>query len=204
MVQSLLQRELVDSSVERSLNDLLAQLPSNHHPRPISILDIKVPKTPWAEAVARWTKDVLTPGLHSHSRRSFFHASALLDPELGKCHDHRPGVNPSMPTQSYHRILSPRSSSKCKAAWFRREHVAGPNAPRCSTRPRSSGWPRKSIELRDSRGDPRSRIFIVSPTQLTSSTPYWGTSSRNRTTPSTPLPKYQIGEVSVLVVIPRC
>jgi hypothetical protein len=82
----LLQRELVDSSVERSLNDLLAQLPSNRHPRPISILEIKVPDTPWAECVARWTKDILTPGLYGHSRRSFFYASALLDPELGKAH----------------------------------------------------------------------------------------------------------------------
>ncbi|QRW12945.1 hypothetical protein RhiLY_11944 [Ceratobasidium sp. AG-Ba] len=78
-----LQREFVDSSVERSLNDLFAQLPTNSHPRPISILDIKVPDTPWAESVARWTKDVLTPGLYNHSRRSFFYGSALLDPELG-------------------------------------------------------------------------------------------------------------------------
>ncbi|KAF8691024.1 hypothetical protein RHS03_08864, partial [Rhizoctonia solani] len=75
-----LQREFVDSSVERSLNDLLAQLPSNRHPRPISILEIKVPDTAWAESVARWTKDILTPGLYGHSRRSFFMPRLCLIP----------------------------------------------------------------------------------------------------------------------------
>lgn len=86
MTVGALQREFVDSSVERSMNDLLAQLPTNSHPRPISIMDIKVPDTPWAETVARWTKDILTPGLYNHSRRGFFYGSALLDPALGECH----------------------------------------------------------------------------------------------------------------------
>jgi hypothetical protein len=82
------QQELLDSSVERSLNDLLAHPPSNHHPRPISMLDVKFPDTPGAEYVVGWTKDVLTPGLYNHSRRSFFYASALLDPELGESSDY--------------------------------------------------------------------------------------------------------------------
>lgn len=84
MTTGALAREFVDSSVERSLNDLLAQLPSDRRPRPISIASIHVPNTPWAEATARWTKDILTPELYNHCRRSYFYSVALLDPELGK------------------------------------------------------------------------------------------------------------------------
>lgn len=83
MTVSALAHGSIDSSIERSLNDLLAQLPIDKRPRPISLASVHVPNTPWAEATARWTKDVLTPELYNHCRRSYFYSVALLDPELG-------------------------------------------------------------------------------------------------------------------------
>ncbi|CAE6383984.1 unnamed protein product [Rhizoctonia solani] len=182
MAQSL-QREFVDSSVERSLNDLLAQLPNNRHPRPISILEIKAPDTPWAESVARWTKDVLTPGLYGHSRRSFFYASALLDPELGL---------------------------------FPQEAVA--NAKRLGLE--ENMWLAAMLhditfvsEVQDDlanqlsfqiQGGILAHEYLSYPQpQITSSTLCWGTTSKNRLTPTIPLPKYQIGEVGVFIFILR-
>ncbi|KAG8708486.1 hypothetical protein FRC09_001230 [Ceratobasidium sp. 395] len=181
MTVSALQREFVDSSVERSLNDLLAQLPTNNHPRPISILDIKVPDTPWAESVARWTQDVLTPGLYNHSRRSFFYASALLDPALGlfppeivaNAKQHGLEENMWLAAMLHDVVLVPEVQ----------HHLAN----------------QLSFEI---QGGILAHEYLSYPQpQVTASTEQWGTSSSNRATPATSLSKYQIGEVVESIVI---
>ncbi|CUA67117.1 hypothetical protein RSOLAG22IIIB_07195 [Rhizoctonia solani] len=181
MVQSLLQREFADSSVERSLNDLLAQLPSNRHPRPISILDIKVPETPWAEAVALWTKDILTPGLYSHSRRGFFYASALLDPELGL-----------FPSEA---VANAKQLGLEENMWLAAMLHDVTLVPEVQDNLANQ----LSFEI---QGGILAHEYLSYPQpQTTSSTLHWGTTSNNRATPPTPLPKYQIGEVVESIVV---
>ncbi|CAE6505677.1 unnamed protein product [Rhizoctonia solani] len=181
MVQSLLQREFADSSVERSLNDLLSRLPSNRHPRPISILDIKVPETPWAEAVAQWTKDILTPGLYNHSRRSFFYASALLDPELG-----------FFPSET---VVNAKRLGLEENMWLAAMLHDVTLVPEVQDNLANQ----LSFEI---QGGILAHEYLSYPqSQVTSSTLNWGTTSNNRITPPTPLPKYQIGEVVESIVV---
>lgn len=181
MTITALQREFVDSSVERSLNDLLAQLPTNSHPRPISIMDIKVPDTPWAESVARWTKDILTPGLYNHSRRSFFYSSALLDPTLGlfpadtvaNAKQHGLEENMWLSAMLHDVTLVPEVQNDL-----------------CN---------QLSFEL---QGGILAHEYLSYPqTQVTSETRQWGTNSSHRATPATSLSKYQIGEVVESIVL---
>ncbi|KAJ1306249.1 hypothetical protein OPQ81_010953 [Rhizoctonia solani] len=181
MAQSLLQREFADSSVERSLNDLLAQLPSNRHPRPISILDIKVPKTPWAEAVARWTKDVLTPGLYGHSRRSFFYASALLDPELG--------------------LFPPETVANAKQLCLEENIWLATMLHDVTLVPEVQDDLANQLSFEIQGGILAHEYLAYPQPEVTPSTLQWGTSSNNRATPPTPLPKYQIGEVVESIVV---
>ncbi|KAG9121029.1 hypothetical protein FRC07_003190 [Ceratobasidium sp. 392] len=182
MTVSSLQREFVDSSVERSLNDLLAQLPTNSHPRPISILDIKVPDTPWAESVARWTKDVLTPGLYNHSRRGFFYASALLDPALG--------LFPSETVAN-----AKRQGSLEENMWL----AAMLHDVTLVPEVQDDLANQLSFEI---QGGILAHEYLSYPQpQVTTSTRQWGTSSSNRATPETSLSKYQIGEVVESIVV---
>ncbi|KAF8605204.1 hypothetical protein BDV93DRAFT_543738 [Ceratobasidium sp. AG-I] len=173
--------EFIDSSVERSLNDLLAQLPIDKRPRPISLASIHVPNTPWAEATARWTKDVLTPELYNHCRRSYFYSVALLDPELGffpndvvtRAKDH--GLEENMwLTAMLHDVtlvsevqddLASQVSFALQGGILAHEYLSDPQP------------------------------------QVTPSTKHWGTCSHNRATPETPLSKYQIGEVVESIVL---
>ncbi|KAG8700837.1 hypothetical protein FRC09_005726 [Ceratobasidium sp. 395] len=177
MTVSALQREFVDSSVERSLNDLLAQLPTNNHPRPISILDIKVPDTPWAESVARWTQDLLTPGLYNHSRRSFFYASALLDPALGL-----------FPSETVANAKQHGLEENMWLAAMLHDVVFVPEVQHHLAN-------QLSFEI---QGGILAHEYLSYPQpQVTTSTEQWGTSSSNRATPATSLSKYQIGEASL-------
>ncbi|KAG8775959.1 hypothetical protein FRC12_001176 [Ceratobasidium sp. 428] len=181
MTVSALQREFVDSSVERSLNDLLAQLPTNNHPRPISILDIKVPDTPWAESVARWTQDVLTPGLYNHSRRSFFYASALLDPALGL-----------FPSETVANAKKHGLEENMWLAAMLHDVAFVPDVQHHLAN-------QLSFEI---QGGILAHEYLSYPQpQVTASTEQWGTSSINRATPATSLSKYQIGEVVESIVI---
>ncbi|KAG8768867.1 hypothetical protein FRC12_005312 [Ceratobasidium sp. 428] len=181
MTVSTLQREFVDSSVERSLNDLLAQLPTNNHPRSISILDIKVPDTPWAESVARWTQDLLTPGLYNHSRRSFFYASALLDPALGL-----------FPSETVANAKQHGLEENMWLAAMLHDVVFVPEVQHHLAN-------QLSFEI---QGGILAHEYLSYPQpQVTTSTEQWGTSSSNRATPATSLSKYQIGEVVESIVI---
>ncbi|CAE6476762.1 unnamed protein product [Rhizoctonia solani] len=176
-----LQREFVDSSVERSMNDLLSQLPNNRHPRPISVLDIKVPETPWAEAVARWTKDILTPGLYGHSRRSFFYASALLDPELG--------------------FFPPEAVANAKKLGLEENMWLAAMLHDVTLVPEVQDNLANQLSFEIQGGILAHEYLSYPQPQVTSNTLHWGTSSNNRTTPSTPLPKYQVGEVVESIVV---
>ncbi|KAG8695635.1 hypothetical protein FRC08_007648 [Ceratobasidium sp. 394] len=181
MTVSSLQREFVDSSVERSLNDLFAQLPTNNHPRPISILDIKVPDTPWAESVARWTKDVLTPGLYNHSRRSFFYASALLDPMLGL-----------FPSET---VTKSKQHGLEENMWL----AAMLHDVTLVSEVQGDLANQLSFEI---QGGILAHEYLSYPQpQVTDSTKQWGTNSSNRVTPASPLPKYQVGEVVESIVV---
>ncbi|GAB1523365.1 hypothetical protein RhiTH_006509 [Rhizoctonia solani] len=176
-----LQREFVDSSVERSLNDLLAQLPSNRHPRPISILEIKVPDTAWAESVARWTKDILTPGLYGHSRRSFFYASALLDPELG--------------------MFSPEVVTNAKRLGLEENMWLAAMLHDVTLVPEVQDDLANQLSFQIQGGILAHEYLSCPQPQLTLNTLHWGTNSKNRSTPATPLSKYQIGEVVESIVL---
>ncbi|KAF8608491.1 hypothetical protein BDV93DRAFT_250932 [Ceratobasidium sp. AG-I] len=181
MTVSTLQREFVDSSVERSLNDLLAQLPTNSHPRPVSIMDIKVPDTPWAESVAQWTKDILTPDLYGHSRRSFFYASALLDPALGL-----------FPAET---VTNAKKHGLEENMWLAAMLHDVTFVPEVQTDLSNQ----LSFEL---QGGILAHEYLSYPqTQVASETRQWGTNSSYRATPATSLSKYQIGEVVESIVL---
>ncbi|KAG8698011.1 hypothetical protein FRC09_007505 [Ceratobasidium sp. 395] len=181
MTTSIFAREFVDSSVERSLNDLLAQLPGDRRPRPISIASMHVPNTPWAEATARWTKDILTPELYNHCRRSYFYATALLDPELGffpqdvvsRAKDH--GLEEDMWLGAMlHDVTLVKEVQDDLASQVSFNLQGG-------------------IVAHEYLSDPQPKV--------TPQTKHWGTCSHNRATPDTALSKYQVGEVVESIVM---
>ncbi|QRV86827.1 hypothetical protein RhiJN_14845 [Ceratobasidium sp. AG-Ba] len=182
MATGQLAREFIDSSVERSLNDLLARLPSDRRPRPISIATIHVPNTPWADATARWTKDILTPELYNHSRRSYFYAAALLDPELAffpqdvvnRAKGH--GLEENMwLTAMLHDITLVKEVQDDLASQVSFNLQGG-------------------IVAHEYLSDPQPNV--------TPKTKHWGTSSQNRATPDVALSKYQVVESIVLHLDP--
>ncbi|KAH7334959.1 hypothetical protein B0J17DRAFT_770490 [Rhizoctonia solani] len=124
--------------------------------------------------------DVLTPGLYAHSR-SFFYASALLDPELG-----------FFPPEAVANAKNLGLEENMWLAAMLHDVVLVPEVQDALAN-------QLSFEI---QGGILAHEYLSYPQpQVTSGTLHWGTNSNNRVTPPKPLPKYQVGEVIESIVV---